>query len=50
MSGFIMTGEKTGEVPHLLHQATAVRARHGFFGRAGGDFKSRPRSVDAQDV
>ena len=36
MTGFIMTGEKTGKVPHLLHQPTAARARHGFFGCAGG--------------
>ena len=36
MTGFIMTGEKTDEVPHLLHQPTAARARHGFFGCAGG--------------
>ena len=36
MTGFIMTGEKTGKVPHLLHQPTAARAIHGFFGCAGG--------------
>ena len=36
MTGFIMAGEKTGEVPHLVHQPTARRARHGFFGCAGG--------------
>lgn len=32
MTGFIVTGE----VPHLVHQATAERVRHGFFGCAGG--------------
>ncbi len=36
MTGFIITGKETGEVPHLLHQPTASRARHGFFGCAGG--------------
>ena len=36
MTGFILTGEKTGEVPHLAHQPTAGRAPHGFFGCAGG--------------
>ena len=32
MTGFILTGE----VPHLVHQPTAGRARHGFFGCAAG--------------
>jgi len=33
MTGFTRTGDAT---PHLHHAATALRARHGFFGTAGG--------------